>query len=241
MSLAEHLEELRRRLIYMICAVAVAMVICLVFASRIVSLLEGPYLRAMERLGLENRLIVLEVTSGLVTLLKVSFYAGLLVASPVVVHQAWQFVAAGLYERERRYLRRTVPLSAGLFIAGALFYLLVVSEQIIYYLLRLSTWLGMAPKITFDSFISFMLRMMVVFGVGFQTPLAILVLTAAGLVSPAVLHRYRKHVIVVILTLAALLTPPDPFSQIVLAVPMWLLYELGVLLSWLYVRKRRAP
>ena len=240
MSLGEHLDELRRRLIYMMCAVAAAMLACLLFASRIIGFLEGPYKRAMESLGLEGQLIVLEVASGLTTLLRVSFYAGLLVSSPFVIYQAWAFIAAGLYERERRYVRMAVPFSAALFIAGAAFFLLVVSERILYYLLKLSTWLGMAPRITFDSFISFMMRTMVVFGVGFQTPLAIVILTAAGLVGPAALRRYRKHVIVGILALAALLTPPDPFSQIALAVPMWLLYELGVLLSWLYVRKRRG-
>lgn len=238
MTVGEHLEELRQRLIYSLCAIAAGMAICLTFASRIVALLEGPYMRAMESLELQPRLIVLEVSGGLTTVLKVAFYAGLVIASPVVIHQTWLFVAAGLYERERRHVRWAVPFSAALFVAGAAFFLMAISERIIYYLLGLSVWLGITPTITFASFIGFMLKMMVVFGVAFQTPLAIVVLTAAGLVGPGKLSHFRRHVIVAILILAALLTPPDPFSQIALALPMWLLYELGVLLSWLYVRKR---
>jgi Tat protein translocase TatC len=238
MSVGEHLEELRRRIIYVLLGMAVSTGLSLVFAPRIISLLKIPYVNVMERLGLEPNLAVLDVAGGLVSYLKIALYAGLILAAPFILYQVWAFVSVGLYEREKRYVRRSVPFSSVLFVGGVAFFLLVVAQRVLYFLLALAKWLGMVPVITFPNFMSFMMRMMVVFGLAFQTPLAILVLGMTGLVSARALNRYRKHVIVTILALAAMLTPPDPFSQIALGLPMWGLYELGVLLVYLFVRKR---
>jgi len=238
MSVSEHLEELRRRIIYILIALGVSTGLSLLFAPRIISLLKSPYVRVMEALGLAPDLAVLDVTGGLVSYLKIALYAGLVLAAPFIFYQVWAFVAAGLYEREKRYVRRSVPFCSVLFIAGVAFFLLVVAQRVLYFLLALAKWLGMVPVITFPSFVSFMMRMMVVFGLAFQTPLAILVLGMTGLVSARTLNRYRKHVIVIILALAAIFTPPDPFSQIALGLPMWGLYELGALLVYLFARKK---
>ena len=239
MSVGEHLAELRRRIIYVLVAMTVSTGLGLFFAPRIISLFKRPYVKVMEALGLAPDLAVLDVTEGLVSYLKIALYAGLVLAAPFIFYQVWAFVASGLYDREKRYTRTAAPLCSVLFVGGAMFFLLVVAQRVLYFLLALAKWLGMVPMITFPNFMGFMMRMMVVFGLAFQTPLVILVLGATGLVSVRGLNHYRKHVIVVILALAAMFTPPDPFSQIALGLPMWGLYELGVLLVYLFVRKRR--
>lgn len=239
MTLGEHLEELRRRIIYALLGIVAGAIVGMVFAPEIIEALKEPYSRAMQELGQQPNLVVLDATSGLTNYLKVAFYSGFLLAAPWVFYHVWMFVAAGLHERERRYVRLAVPFSVLLFVGGAVFFLGVVSRRILYFLLSLSGWLGMMPMITFENHISFMTRMMVVFGLAFQTPLVILILSVTGLVSMQALHHYRKHVIVVILIVSATFTPPDPFSQMALAIPMWLLYELGVLLAFVFVHRRR--
>jgi sec-independent protein translocase protein TatC len=240
MGLEEHLEELRWRILYAILGLAVATAVCLIFAPRLIEWLKGPYVAAMNSVGLEPDLAVLDVSAGLKNYLKVSIYAGLVIASPWVFYQFWAFVAAGLYERERRYVHFAAPACAGLFIAGATFFVLVVARPVLSFLLGLTVWLGMTPIITFDSHIGFMARMMVVFGLAFQTPLLILLLRLMDVVSMAALHHYRRHVIVGIFLMAAIFTPPDPLSQLAMAIPMWLLYELGIVLSWIFVRRNRT-
>ncbi|MHC4294053.1 MAG: twin-arginine translocase subunit TatC [Planctomycetota bacterium] len=239
MPLGEHLEELRRRIIYAMLGLFAATGASLIVAPQLIGMLKGPYLDAMKQLDLPGELIVLDVSAGLITYLKVALYAGIILSSPWIFYQLWSFVSVGLYEKEKRYVRFAVPFCVILFIAGAVFFLWVVSGRVLYFLLALSKWLGMTPRITFQSHVSFMARLMVVFGLAFQTPLMILTLAATHLVSMGTFRRYRKHVIVSILVLAAAFTPPDPFSQMALAIPLWFLYELGVLLAYLLVRKEK--
>lgn len=238
MSIGEHLEELRRRIIYSLVGVALAMSAGLLLTPRIIEFLKAPYVEQMEAIGQEPNLIVLQVTDGLVNYLRVALYSAIVIASPWVFYQLWMFVVAGLREKEKRYVRRVVPFCSLLFLSGAAFFVLLIADQVLHYLLQMCLWVGTVPMITFENYISFMLRMMVVFGVAFQTPLVILILALIGLVSIRTLNHYRRHAIVVILILAAVFTPPDPFSQVALAVPMWVLYELGVLLAYLAIRAR---
>jgi len=238
MSLSEHLEELRRRIIYALIGLGVALVVGLVFGKSLVALVRLPYELAM---GKDANLAVLSVTSGLVIYLKVSLIAAVVLAAPWVFYQLWMFVAAGLYPRERRYVLLAVPLSAGLFVCGALFFLLVVAVPVLKFFILFSKWMHLELVVTFANHVSMMVNMMVVFGLGFQTPLAVLLLAKMGIVTLPGLIRRRKHVIVAALIVAMLTTPPDPFSQLSLAIPMWLLYELGVLLVYLFVKTPAAP
>jgi len=241
MTLGEHLEELRRRVVYALIGLAAGLAVGFVFGFDLLQLLKDVYLRVVERLGIEADLVILEVSGGLTLYLKVALYAGIVVASPWLFLQTWLFVSEGLYQRERRAVLIAAAACCVLFLAGAAFFLLLVAENILYYLLLMVRWTGAEPTITFHSHVTFMTRMMFVFGVGFQTPLLIYLLAALGLVSVQRLNHYRRHVIVVILILAAVLTPPDPFSQMALAVPMWILFEFGVLLAYVaHRRKRRA-
>jgi sec-independent protein translocase protein TatC len=241
MTLGEHLEELRRRVIYALLGLAVGLAAALVAGKWLVGLVKLPYVRAMHGLGREPQLIVLHAWEGLLIYLKVGLVGGILLAAPWISYQLWMFVSAGLYPRERRTVLLAVPLSAGLFIAGAAFFLLGVSVPILEFLIGFSAYLGLEPDITFSNHVSMMLGMMLVFGLAFQTPLVVLLLAKMGLVTRRQLTKYRRHVVVGMFILAAVCTSPSPVDQIALALPMWLLYELGVLLVYLFVSEDQPP
>jgi sec-independent protein translocase protein TatC len=240
MSLGEHLEELRRRLLWALGGLLVASALSLCFGREILEILQYPYFRVVTSLGLTPKLRVLSAGAGFLTYMKVALIAGLLLSSPWVFYQFWRFVGVGLYPRERRYVLIAVPFSAGLFVAGALFYLFIVAVPMLYFFLRFNEYLGLASELTLQNHITMMVNMMLVFGIAFQLPIVMAILGMMGLVTPRSLSRYRRHVIVALLILAAVMTSPSPVDQILLAVPMWLLFELGVLLVWLVGRRRRT-
>lgn len=241
MTLVEHLEELRHRILYAMLGLVAAMVLAAFFGKDIIAVLKSSYVEVMQSLDMKPELVILKVSSAFIMYFRVVLLGGLILASPWVFYQLWMFVSAGLYAREKRYVTYAVPFSVTLFVGGALFFLLVVSRPMLYFFLGFSRWLGTRPNITLENHIAFMTRMMVVFGLGFQTPLVVLVLAKIGLVSTRTLNRYRKHVIVAMLILAALFTSPSPVDQVLLAIPMWLLYELGVLLVYLLVTRKAEP
>jgi len=239
MTLGEHLEELRRRLIYSLIGLGVGMIVALSFGRSILRLLQYSYAEAMTDAGLDPQLAFRSLPLPLAMYLGVSLIAGVVIASPWIFYQLWMFVSAGLYKRERRYVVFAAPSSAALFLGGVAFFLFVASKSVIRFFIRTNQWLGYKPVVMLNDHISFMMHLMLAFGLAFQTPLVVLLLAKMGLVTLKQLTKYRRHVIVVMLIIAAFLTPPDPFSQLALAIPMWLLYELGVLLVWLLRRKER--
>ncbi len=245
MTLVEHLEELRVRIIRAAIGLAVAMGVSLYFSSDIIRYLN----RTLNELASElaartgrgvGGVIEIDLTAGFMTYLKMSLYLGIIIASPWLFYHAWMFVAAGLYKHERRYVKIAVPFSTGLFVGGAAFFLLVISKFLIGFFFWFSyEKLGVTPQITLKNHITFMTNMMLVFGLCFQMPIAVFLLGKMGLVSTRTLNRYRKYVIVVIFIIAAFSTSPSPLDQIALAIPMWVLYELGVVLVYLFVEKKR--
>lgn len=239
MSLGEHLEELRRRIIYALIGLVVGTAAGLYFGPLLITVFKGPYVAVMRNYGLKPDLTILDVTSGFTIYLKVALYAGLVVASPWIFYQLWMFVSAGLYSKEKRYVVLAVPFSATLFVGGAVFFLAIVSEPVLYFFIGIGKWLDVRPMITFENHIHFMTGLMVIFGLGFQTPLVILLLGMMGLVTTKTLNRYRRHVIVAMFIVTAVFTSPSPIDQIALAIPMWLLYELGVLLVYLWGRAKK--
>ena len=168
-----------------------------------------------------------------------SLVAGLVIASPWVIYQLWMFVAAGLYPKERRLVRYSVPFSALLFLGGAAFFLFVTSVPLLRFLVGFNRWLGLRHVIMLDDYIDFITKMMLVFGLGFQLPLAVLVVSWVGLVQLRQLNHYRRHVLAAVVIFTAVVTY-SPVDQAVLSVPMWLLYELGVLLSYLLIFRPRG-
>ena len=310
MSLGDHLEELRARLILAILGLAVGAVVSLIFGTHIVSFIERPYIKAMRKRVASEKPVVAEPNSvtlvdllfenlltesqtdpnapaidpnhleflrrisratlkqwrtdqteadsdGLASLpryarlqtlgpaeafsayMKVSFIAGLILTCPWVFYQLWMFVAAGLYEHERRYVRAAVPFSAALFIAGALFFLFVVAKISLAFFLAFGDLMDVASNWTLQRYISFVTVLMLVFGLAFHTPIAILILNRTGLVSLNALRRARRYVFLAVFIIAAVVTPPDVISQVLLGLPLYALYELGILLARL-ARKRAA-
>jgi sec-independent protein translocase protein TatC len=151
------------------------------------------------------------------------------------------FVAAGLYAHEKKYVHSAVPFSASLFVIGALFFLLIVAPLTLKFLVKfnegiLDAW----SNFTFSDYISFVTMLMLVFGIAFQTPIAIFFLNRTGLVSIEALRKSRKFVILIIVVVAAMATPPDVISQVTLSIPLYFLFELGIILSVFAERRRKS-
>ncbi len=235
MSLGDHLEELRARLILAIIGLVIGTVISLCLGTKIIKFIEHPYTSLTP-----EKLIVIGVADSFIAYMKISLIAGLIFSSPWVFYQLWMFVAAGLYPNERRYVRVTVPFSVSLFVAGALFFLFVVAPISLRFFLTFGDLIGVKTSWTLQKYVSFITMLMLVFGIGFQTPIAIFILTRTGLVSIAALRRSRKYVFLGAFVIAAVATPPDVISQITLAVPLYALFELGILLSYVSARKKKA-
>ena len=237
MSLGDHLEELRRRLFFALGGLVVAMAASLTFGKRLIGLLSAPYDAVLAHKGIDAPLAAFTVTDGFFTYFRVSLLAGLLAASPWIVYQLWRFISVGLYPREKRYVYLAVPFCAGLFICGALFFLTLVSYPMLRFFMVFTVSLDVKPVIHLKGLIAFMTSMMLVFGLAFQTPVVVLLLARVRLVEIATFRKYRRHVIVAMLVLAAAMTSPSPIDQVALAVPMWLLYELGILLARIFAAK----
>ena len=235
MNLGDHLEELRARLILAIIGLVIGAVICLCFGPKIIAFIKAPYTKLSE-----NPLVTLGPADAFVAYMKISLVAGLILTSPWVFYQLWMFVAAGLYPKERRYVYVAVPFSVLLFITGALFFLFVVAPISLRFFLKFGDIIGVAPNWTLQKYVSFITTLMLVFGIGFQTPIAIFILNRTGLVSIPALRRSRKFVLLGIFVVAAMATPPDVISQVTLAVPLYALFELGILLSWFAERRRKS-
>ena len=238
MSLGDHLEELRMRLIRALVGLGLGAVICLFVCSKIIAFIAKPIVRVM---GEEFILQTLAPADGIISYIKIALISGLILSSPWVFYQIWMFVAAGLYPNEKRYVHLAAPFSAALFVIGALFFIIVVAPLTLGFLVKFNQKvLGVSSNFTFANYISFVTMLMLVFGIAFQTPIAIFFLNRTGLVSIQGLQKSRKFVFLGVFVAAAMATPPDIISQITLGIPLYLLFELGILLSWFAERKKRS-
>ena len=238
MSLGDHLEELRMRLIYALAGLLLCAILGFCFGSYIIEFIEQPYISVM---GEDARLQSLAPTDGFISYVKIALITGLLVSSPWVFYHLWMFVASGLYQNERKYIYFAAPFSAILFITGSLFFIIIVAPLTLNFLIKFNErFLGVTSQFTFQHYISFITHLMLVFGLAFQTPTAIFFLNRTGLVSIKKLTSSRKYVLLAIVVISAMATPPDVVSQITLAIPLYLLFELGILLSWLASRKKKS-
>lgn len=302
MSLGDHLEELRARLIKAILILGIGIIVCFSLGKYIIRFIQEPYdsviqkytqkkysdpnnlpvtvaqvvltnlieglatnpnaphvdpnliqyAQAVYRQTLSNwdaaaavvvgvnttQLMSLGPSDALLSYMKIAFIAGLILTAPWVFYQIWMFVAAGLYAHEQKCVKTAVPFSAGLFILGALFFLFIVAPLTLRFFLAFGDLIGVTCNWTFQKYISFVTTLMLVFGLAFQTPIAILILNRTGLVSTQVLKAHRKYVLLGVFVIAAMATPPDPLSQISLAVPLYGLYELGVVLCMVFNKNK---
>ncbi|SMC19979.1 Sec-independent protein translocase TatC [Desulfacinum hydrothermale DSM 13146] len=238
MPFTEHLEELRKRLITCAIAVGIGFVICYFFKEKIFAWLMKPLIDALPADG-SRKLIYTAPHEAFLTYLKVSFLAGVGLAVPVILFQFWRFVAPGLYEHERRYLYPIVILSTVFFLGGALFGYYVVFPYGFQFFASFATEL-IAPMISTKEFLSFATRLLFAFGIIFELPLITFFLAKLGLISSSFLRRQRKYAILLIFVVAAFFTPPDVFTQILMAGPLLILYEMSVWIAHFFGKKEEA-
>jgi len=229
MPFLDHIEELRWRLIKSIIAIALSGIIAFIFADKLYSLITMP-------LG-DTKLHFTEVTGSFYAYLKLAFFGGIIVAAPYVFHQLWSFIAPGLYDQEKQTVMPMVFFSFVLFLIGASFCFVVVLPIALKFLLGYGEGI-LTPIITVSSYISFAGLMIVAFGMAFELPVVGYFLGKIGLITPPLLNRIRPYAIVGMLIVGAVLSPPDIFTQILLAVPLVLLYELTIVIVRLTGRKK---
>jgi sec-independent protein translocase protein TatC len=239
MSLGEHLDELRARLILALAAIVVCAVGCMFFGSTIIAFLEAPYIKAM---GADARLQAMAPADGFIAYMKIAMISGLIISSPWVFYQMWMFVSAGLYWHEKRYVYLATPFCAGLFVAGALFFAFFVAPAMLSFLIMFNKQvLNVSSYFDFARYISFVTLMMLVFGIAFQTPIAVFFLNRTGLVALNTFKKIRRYVFLGIVVVAAAATPgSDLVSLSSLTASMYILYEFGLLLCWI-AQKRTKP
>lgn len=229
MPLTGHLEELRSCLIKSFLAVAASLLLCFAFAEEIFYFLTDPLLR-LRTPGLI--LIGTGVPEAFFTKLKVAFIASLFISSPVILRQAWRFIAPGLYEHERRYARRFVAFGTLFFLLGAWFCYEVIFKVGYGFFLRRYQAIEIRPAIRIAEYLSFSSNLLLAFGMIFELPVLAYFLTRIGLIDHGFLIRQFRYALIFIFLLAAILTPPDIVAQILLAFPLVLLYGVSIGVSY---------
>lgn len=229
MTLFEHLAELRRRLIVSVLAVVLGTILGYVLFPHILNFFMHPYCSTLPK-GHTCTLTVLSPLDNLTIRLKVAGFAGLFVASPVVLFQIWRFVTPGLRAREKRYAVPFVVATIALFALGAYAALLTYPHALSFF--RSTGGAQLQPNYTADNYLGLIMLLMIAFGVTFEFPVVLVALQLAGVVKPAHLSRFRRPAIVLIVLFAAVVTPSsDPFSMLAMAVPMLLFYEGSILIG----------
>lgn len=234
MTLLDHLGELRSRLVRGFVAVLIAFFGCYSFAKELFHALSQPLLAVMPA---DAKFIYTGVAEGFFVDLKVGFVAALFAASPYLFYQIWAFVAPGLYEEEKRYAIPLALCSAVFFIGGAAFCYLVVFPFAFTFFLSYSTE-SIVAMLSISEYLSFALKMLIAFGLIFEMPLFAFFLSRMGLITAQKMRRARKYSVLGVFVVAAILTPPDVFSQILMALPMLLLYEISILVAAAAGRKK---
>lgn len=234
MPLIGHLTELRDRLLRCIAAVLLVFLALIYFANDIYFFVSAP-LRAALPEGAS--MIATEVASPFLAPFKLTLFVSLFIAVPYILHQAWSFIAPALYRQERALALPILISSIALFYLGIAFAYLVVFQLIFPFFISVSPP-GVAIMTDINSYLNFVLKLFFAFGIAFEIPIATVLLLVAGVTTPQTLTRQRPVVIVVCFVIGMLLTPPDVISQTLLAVPVWLLFELGVLLGRIIVNRR---
>ncbi|ODS63622.1 MULTISPECIES: twin-arginine translocase subunit TatC [unclassified Arenimonas] len=230
-----HLLELRSRLLKGVVAVLLVFAALMPFANRIYAQLAAPLL---SKLPAGGQLVAIEVASPFFTPVKLAFFCAVMLAMPVLIYQAWAFVAPGLYQQEKRMARPLLVAAVLLFYIGCAFAYFLVLPAVFGFLTAITPE-GVAMMTDISRYLDFVLVIFLAFGLSFELPVAVVVLVLLGLVTPAQLREARGYVIVGVFILAAIITPPDVISQLMLAIPMCLLYELGIIAGALL--KRPAP
>lgn len=243
MPLLEHLVELRRRLLYSVVVFLLLMGGCFYFAQNIFDFLAKPLANILlQQTG--RRFIFTDLTEFLFTQIKVSFFTAFSIAFPLFAHQLWKFIAPGLYKQERLVLLPFLMASPILFMAGAALLYYVLLPYGWEFLLSFQTAGGQGTlAVEFEGkvseYVGLIMKLIFAFGICFQLPVLLILLVRARILTAQALAKKRRHAIVLVFIVAAVVTPPDPFSQVALALPLVILYEVSIWCARLIERKRK--
>lgn len=227
LSFISHLVELRNRLIRALLAVLVVFLCLMPWAKDLYSLLAAPLLSTLPKGG---QMIATDVVGVFLVPTKVALMTAFVISLPYVLFQAWAFVAPGLYQHEKKLVLPLIAASFVLFLIGMAFAYFLVFPTVFHFMASIAPE-GVAWMTDIDKYLSFVLSTFMAFGLTFQVPVIVIVLVRVGIVRLETLREWRPYVIVGAFVLGAIFTPPDVLSQIMLAVPLWLLFELGLLLA----------
>ena len=228
-----HLVELRKRLIHSFFFLFIFFIVCYFFAEYLYGFLVEPYSKAVKNDGIERRLIFTALQETFLTYIKVAFFAAFFITCPFILVQIWKFIAPGLYNHEKSAILPYLILTPILFfLGGMLVYYLIMPLAIKFFLsfesAGLNTSLPIQLEAKVNEYLSLIMKLIFAFGLSFQLPVVLSLLARVGVVDSQFLKERRKYVIVIIFAAAAILTPPDPITQIGLAIPLLILYELSI-------------
>jgi sec-independent protein translocase protein TatC len=239
MSLGDHLEELRFRIIYSLIGFGITAAICMSFGKYLIKFIEVPYLKVM---GNSARMQIISPAEGFMSYMEIAMIAALIISSPWIFYNLWKFVSVGLYPHEKKYVYIAVPLCSLLFVAGSLLFIFIIAPATLRFLVYINEeLLNASSNFTFTNYISFMANMTLVFGLAFQTPIAIFVLVRTGIVPADAFKKYRIYVFLIVVVISSAVIPgSDPISLFAMAIPVYLLFELGLFLSWLSEQRAKS-
>jgi len=240
MGFLEHLEELRRRIIYSLLGVAVGFFACWYYADRIFSLMQRPIMEALARNHMPEKLVYLNPTEPFNMYLKVGLLAGLFVASPYVLYQVWMFISPGLYRNEKRYVVPFMASTVFLFVAGGYFGYRIVYPQALDFLIGYGR--QFQPMITIGEYTDLFLTIIIGLGVIFEMPILVFFLSLMGMVTAGFMWRNLRYAILIIFVIAAIVTPTtDILNMCIFAAPMVALYVVSIAIAFLvHPTRRRA-
>jgi sec-independent protein translocase protein TatC len=231
MPFVQHLLELRDRLLKMILAVVLILLVLMPFATNLFTLLAEPLMAMMPE---GTQMIAIDVVSPFFTPFKLTLVLSIFLAMPVILYNLWAFIAPGLYQHEKKMIYPLLVSSTFLFYLGMIFAYYVVLPLVFGFMINMTPQ-GVEMTTDISRYLDFVLKLLFAFGVAFQVPILTIVLVRMGIVTPEALANKRPHIIVAAFVIGMLMTPPDMISQTLLAVPIWILFELGLFFS------RRVP
>ena len=228
-----HLKELRDRLLVCIVAVAIAFIFTYYFKERLFDFLMQPFLKVMPA---QSSFIFTGITEAFLTYFKISVVAALFVAAPIILYEFWMFVAPGLYEKEKKYVYPFIFFGSLCFICGALFCYFVVMPNMYRFFVSYAREF-VIPMPDLKNYMGLTLKLLIIFGFIFELPLVAFYLARAGIIKAKMLAKKRRYAILAVFIISAAITPPDVVSMILVALPLWGLYELGILIAKVFGKK----
>lgn len=233
LSISEHLEELRMRLVYSAIIFIITLVVCFIFQEHIIKIIIAPHLNISHG----NTLKIFNYPEGFFVYFKASLIAALLLSGPFIIYQLWKFISAGLYHHEKRYVFFYLPFSLILFVGGICFSYFIFIPLMLKFLLYYPDPLLIESSINLNNYFNLFIMLTLIMGIVFELPLIMLFLVQIKIVTPQIYLSKIKISILLAFIIAAIITPSgDPINQTLLAIPLLLLYLLGILLSFIYLQ-----